>query len=195
MAAIYVLGDSHTQALGPRLVSRFPEHRVRFEAFAGHSTARAFGKAAIPSGQDVVVLSLGGNDMGDQGAARTALVNAVAARNPAARILWFGPFTAAKSDVDARHAQQTAAQGRQLPVLGVSWYDTRPWSRTGHRDDLVHFTGTGYTRIADAMVAPIQAAAARVSNGGGDVPGAGGAGALLVTLGAAAVALWVILRD
>jgi lysophospholipase L1-like esterase len=193
MASIYVLGDSHTQALGPRLKSRLPEHRVRFEAFRGHSTDRAHGKASIPSGQDVVVLSLGGNDWGDKTAARAALVRAVEARNPGARIVWFGPFTAKRSDVDARHARQTRDQRAQLPGLGVRYYDTRPWSRTGHRSDRVHFTGTGYSRIADAMAGPVRVMAQAGKKL--DVPGAGGAPALLATLGAAAVGLWLILRD
>jgi len=193
MASIYVLGDSHTQILGPRLKSRLPEHRVRYEAFPGHSTDRAHGKASIPSGQDVVVLSLGGNDFGDKASQRAALVSAVAARNPNARIVWFGPFTALRSDVDARHARQTRDQRRQLPILGVRFVDTRSDSRSGHRSDRVHFTGTGYSRIADTMVGPIRAAVSRP--GSIDVPGAGGAGGLLATLGAAGVALWFILRD
>lgn len=78
---VYVLGDSHTQALGPRIASQSAD-TVTYEAFPGHSTKRAHTKASIPSGQDTVVLSLGGNDFGDQGAARAALVAAVRRRNP-----------------------------------------------------------------------------------------------------------------
>jgi len=193
MASIYVLGDSHTSALGPRIKTRFPGHSVRYQAFPGHSTDRAHGKASIPSGQDAVVLSLGGNDFGDKTAARAALVAAVRRRNPGASIVWFGPFTARRSDVDARHARQTVDQRRQLPGLGVKFVDTRPASRTGHRADKVHFTGTGYSRIADTMVSPIRAAVVRAQDI--DVPGRGGAVGLLATLGAAAGALWFILRD
>ena len=178
---VYVLGDSHTQALGPRIASQSPD-QVTYEAFPGHSTKRAHSKATIPRGQDVVVLSLGGNDFGDQRVARAALVAAVRRRNPSARILWFGPFDASKhASAGPRHDEQAAAQRRQLRALGVIWVDTRPWSRSGHRGDNVHFTMPAYSRMAARMVSAIKSTPR---------PAAGGALALL----AAAFIGWRLLR-
>lgn len=192
MSSIYVLGDSHTQALGPRIKTRFPEHSVRVEAFPGYSTDRAHGKASIPYGQDLVVLSLGGNDFGDKTAARKNLVAALQARNPGAEIVWFGPFAApAHPTVGPRHDQQAEAQRRQLPLLGVRWYDTRPWSKTGHRADNVHFTASGYTNIADAMTSRIQDSL----KGDSVFRKAETGGNILWTLAAAGGALWWLLRD
>jgi hypothetical protein len=152
VGSIYILGDSHTQALGPRLESRLLGHSVTYEAFPGYNTKRTTESASIPYGQDKVVLALGGNDFGSQESARASLVAAVRARNPKARIVWFGPFHSTDATVDARHAAQTAAQKSQLPALGVTWVDTRPLSPPDHAPDGVHFTGTGYSKIADSML-------------------------------------------
>lgn len=192
MANLYVLGDSHTQALGPRIKTRFPGHNVRFEAFPGYSTDRAQGAANIPLGMDAVVLSLGGNDRGDKSGARANLVSAVRTRNPRAKIVWFGPFDAHLHEwAGSVHDEQAESQRRQLPLLGVTWIDTRPFSRTGHRADNVHFTASGYTAIADRMKAPIAAAL----TGGGMFQEPSTGGGVLVTLVAAGAALWWILRD
>ncbi len=186
---VYVLGDSHTQALGPRIKTRFPGLAVTYQAFPGHSTRRAHAKATIPWGEQAIVLSLGGNDRGDQSAARAALVAAVKKRNPAARILWFGPFDAEEhATAGPAHNEQAEAQRRQLPGLGVTWVDTRPFSRSGHRGDNVHFTMATYSRIADAMKSHIS----RIMSAASAAPAAAAGGGLLV-IGALALG-WMLLR-
>jgi lysophospholipase L1-like esterase len=196
MASIYLLGDSHTQALGPRLQKSLSGDYVTSEAFAGHSTRRAHAKASIPTGQDVVAIALGGNDFGDQAAARRALVADVTARNPRAQILWFGPAYSPTATVGARHDAQAEAQRRQLPGLGVRWHDSRPWTRTGHRDDLVHFTMAAYTKWANAMATRVRSAVgSAVSSSGGGGGGGGGAGGIggavaLVALGGLGLWWW-----
>jgi hypothetical protein len=192
MAKIYMLGDSHTQNLGWKIKTRFGSpHSTRFQAFPGKGTRAAHNLASIPYGQDVVVLSLGGNDRGNRTAERQALVAEVRSRNPGATIVWFGPFDASRHEWAGRvHDEQADSQRRQLPGLGVKWVDTRPFSRTGHAGDKVHFTNAGYSRIADAMRGPIQAA---VTGGGAGVQSSTG-GKALATVGAALAALWWLLR-
>lgn len=187
MAAIYILGDSHTQVLGPLLRSRlegFRENSIVFEAFSGQPTASAHKKASIPIHQAVVVLALGGNDRGDQSQARARLVADVRRRNPDAKILWFGPFDASEHAVGAEHDAQAKAQRAQLPGLGVQWVDSRPFSRSGHTADKVHFTGNGYTEISESMLPDIQRALAPASIGLGSL--------LLLALGAGT--LWWLSR-
>jgi len=153
----YLLGDSHSEAIGPRLRERLAP-TLQFEAFPGYSTARAHAAAHVPSGQDLIVISLGGNDYGDQTAARASLIAELRARNPHAAIVWVGPFhTAAPppAEVRERHDQQAAAQAAHLPRLGVRWIDARAW-HAEHRPDLVHFTPAGYDAIADAIAAEIR---------------------------------------
>jgi lysophospholipase L1-like esterase len=197
MASIYMLGDSHSQALGPRMKTRLNAlgHSVNFQAFPGRGTSAAQRLATIPSGQDAVILSLGGNDRGDQSAARKTLVDVVKLRNPGAKIVWFGPFAAPNSWVGPIHDQQADAQRSQVPHLGVVWVDTRPFSNTGHRADDVHFTAIGYSQIADAMKGRFLAALGGSGGGGGSMPSASTGVGVLVTVGAALAALWYILRD
>jgi lysophospholipase L1-like esterase len=178
VASIYMLGDSHTQALGPRLAALLPQHRVIYEAFPGAGTRGATSKMTQPVGVDVVAISLGGNDFGDQSASRAALVQAVRARNPQARLLWLGPFAATAPDVAKRHGLQAAAQREQLPALGVDWLDTRLWS-TQLGADGVHFTTSGYDTLSKALRGSVASA---IGSGVGVLVAVGVAGALLVAL-------------
>ena len=209
MAAIYLLGDSHTQLLGPRFKSRAASlgHALTFESFPGQPTKLVHQKASIPSGQSVVLLSIGGNDRGDQSAARAALIAAVKLRNPGARLVWFGPFDASQHAWAGKdHDEQAEAQRKQLPGLGVEWIDTRPISKMDHAPDNVHYTGTGYSNIVDALMPVVKRALAGTAvgaptNGSGtkgtsntaaETTTGGGGGLLLIA--AAAGALWLLLR-
>jgi lysophospholipase L1-like esterase len=182
VARVYVLGDSHTQALGPRLRELLSGDDVTYEAFQGHTTARATTKASIPSQVDVAVVALGGNDWGDRSSERAQLVRLL--QGAGARVYWFGPATAERQDVDARHLRQTADQSEQLPRLGVRYFDSRPWTTTGHRDDGVHFTGTGYNYWASKIASSLA--------GADPAPAAGGAVgvAALVALGYLGWRIW-----
>lgn len=155
---VYFLGDSHAEAIGPRLRSRLSP-ALEFQAFRGYSTERAHDAAALATGQDLIVISLGGNDYGDQSKARAALVADVRTRNPRAVIVWIGPFDVANldaGDVRERHDAQAEAQRAQLSALGVRWIDARPW-KAKHGPDGVHFTPAGYDALADAIAAQILA--------------------------------------
>ncbi|MEE8385944.1 MAG: SGNH/GDSL hydrolase family protein, partial [Dehalococcoidia bacterium] len=163
MASIYMLGDSHTQALGPRLARSLSDHDFTYEAFPGHSTERAWSKAKLGSDRDVIVLALGGNDFGNRGSTRRNLVRFLRARSPNAKILWFGPAHAVEPNVGVRHHLQANDQRIQMPQLGVKWHDSRPWTKRGHRDDGVHFTGSAYTKWADKIASPVRHAADAVA--------------------------------
>jgi len=162
MARIYMLGDSHTQALGPRVRDLLSEHEVTYEAFPGRRTSAALEQSSPPADIDLAIVALGGNDWGDASLPRAQLVQALQARG--ARVVWIGPAYATDQAVDRRHLRQTHDQSVQLPRLGVRFYDSRPWTASGHRADGVHFTGTGYnawaSNIADVARSHAGAAAA-----------------------------------
>ncbi len=162
MASIYMLGDSHTQALGPRLAGSFADHDFNYEAFPGHNTSRAWAAASPGFNNDVVIVALGGNDFGDQSEARAGLLSYLRARNPDAPIFWFGPAHAVRPDVGQRHDLQAIDQNIQLPYLGVEWYDSRPWTLSGHRSDGVHFTRSAYSDWASKIAVPVRSAAEMV---------------------------------
>lgn len=149
---IYMLGDSHTQALGPRLKALLGDG-FRFEAFPGYSTARADAARKLsPSGADTILLALGGNDFGDQSAARHRLIDNLRAKNPTASIVWVGPFQSNDPAVDKRHQEQTHSQRVQFSSAGVRWIDGRPLSATlTHVADGTHFTPASYSVLAEKI--------------------------------------------
>ena len=152
MSTIYMLGDSHTQALGPRLKTLYGDG-FRFEAFPGYSTARADAARKLsPSGAETILLSLGGNDFGDQSAARHRLIDNLRAKNQIANIVWVGPFHSNDPSVDKRHQEQTHSQRVQFSSAGVRWIDGRPLSAPlTHIADGTHFTPSSYSVLAEKI--------------------------------------------
>jgi len=160
---VHMIGDSHMEALGPRLLDALPAARydVTYEFHRGYSTQRA-AEAFSGSVADVYVVELGGNDRGDQDMERAALVRQLRQVNPASRIVWFGPPRAVKAPFDLYHDQQAASQGLQFAALTrnastrFGWFDSRPWTQTGHGPDGVHFTMTAYRTWAQHMAQGIE---------------------------------------
>ncbi len=151
---VYAIGDSHMQALGPRLAAALGPD-FDFKARPGASTLD-FAGAAVPApyvNADLIIVELGGNDRGEQGAARAALIASLRAQAPGARILWVGP-AAARSDTwtSGIHNIQADSQAAQLS----DWMDSRPVTGGNWRDDGVHFTPEGYDRWAAAIAAEAQ---------------------------------------
>jgi lysophospholipase L1-like esterase len=154
---IYALGDSHMQALGPRLQAHFPE--LHYEAFPGKGTTAVDTlRDYSVTGKDAIILSLGGNDFGDKESDRAALVNSLRARNPKAAFYWIGPFHSTRSDVDPRHLKQSNDQRSQFAGSFVKWIDSRSWAAT-HAPDGVHFTGSGYTELAKKIAGNVSRSA------------------------------------
>jgi lysophospholipase L1-like esterase len=152
---VYALGDSHMQALGPRLQAHFSE--LHYEAFPGKGTAAAGAlRDDSVSGKDVVILALGGNDFGDRAVERRVLLDSLRARNPKAAFYWIGPFHSTRADVDPRHLRQSNDQRAQFAGSFVKWIDSRPWTAT-HAPDGVHFTGSGYTELAKKIANSVSA--------------------------------------
>jgi lysophospholipase L1-like esterase len=71
-------------------------------------------------------------------------------------VVWFGPFHSISPGTGARHDQQAEAQRAQLGALGVRWVDTRGFLHGDHTADGVHFTGSGYAKLASAMLAALR---------------------------------------
>jgi lysophospholipase L1-like esterase len=174
---IALIGDSHSQALWPRL-------RTSLEA-AGHTivlqeanpgwseatylkedgylNAGGIGARIRAARPDLVVFELGGNnqvlDAANYRKNAEALVGL--AQNAGASVLWFGPPTsdaARAPDTERRHAATTRLQAGLLTRLGAYWVDSRPLTQTGHRADGVHFDTGGYDRWAQAMEPYVQRA-------------------------------------
>jgi lysophospholipase L1-like esterase len=185
---VYALGDSHMQAIGPRLRSYFPD--LEYEAFSGHSTAKAdTARNFNVSDRDVIIVALGGNDFGEREYERLALVNSLRHKNPKAAFFWIGPFHSNAPDVDKRHLQQTESQREQFMGGFVRWLDSRPWSAgISHSADGTHFTGTSYSVLAEKI-------ADTVKSNLGSAPSSKSSNTALIVAAvlttAAAVGLWL----
>ena len=167
MARVALVGDSHAQVLWPALTAslRAAGHTVVLSlAKPGWSEARyvkdgiaAKIRAASP---DAVVFGLGGNNR-ESGAAYSATVRALL--STPARVIWIGPAVATKEPFARYHAATAALQAAVLPPLGVTWIDSAPYTRDGHRADGVHFTS--YRAWAEGVTPDVLAAVVGASAG------------------------------
>ena len=167
---IALVGDSHSQVLWPRLKTALEAagHQVVLsEATPGWAESKYISSGSLPdklkaAQPDLVVYELGGNNMSrieaDYRKGPETLVKL--AKDVGASVVWFGPAAvdASKdSSTSIRHESTADMQSRILPALGVTWVDSRPFTvnSPNHQPDGVHFTGTGYTLWAKAMLPAI----------------------------------------
>lgn len=159
---VAILGDSHMQALGPRLRRRLEAmgiHVTRVEARPGWSVPRYLSVGDVPqlvAGSDVVVVELGGNDasLGRTPERHAAEMRRLLAQVGQRRVVWVGPGVTAREDLEARRAPLRGAQKQVMASVGGRWVDARPMTRTQDlRADGVHFTAAGYDRWA-SLLAP-----------------------------------------
>lgn len=184
MPTLALIGDSHTQALWPRVSKALAPSGytvVLQEAQPGWSEASFRSKKSdLPARlaearPEVVVIELGGNaqKVGDAYAEDARWLVTAAKDAGAKRILWYGPATSVASinqDAATRHERTANTQSTLLPSLGVEWHDSRPLTLTDQRSDGVHFTSAGYDRWAADIVASVlkpPSALAQVFGGGG----------------------------
>ena len=174
---IALVGDSHSQALWPRVVPNLlaAGHTIVLqEANPGWSEAKYLSSGGLQakfqsSKPDLVVYELGGNNMkmdaGSYGADASALVQM--AKAAGAGVLWLGPPSSnanVAAETSARHEATANLQAGLMPRLGASWVDSRPYTLSNHRSDGVHFDSAGYSNWAKNILPSIL-------NGGGVGPG------------------------
>ncbi|HJL18993.1 MAG TPA: SGNH/GDSL hydrolase family protein [Sandaracinaceae bacterium LLY-WYZ-13_1] len=175
---VFIVGDSHVQMLGPMLTNRLEEAGVRVlghEARPGWSTLRYQRRGDLrevleAAGRpEVVVVSLGGNDIPASAEAYEAQLRWVVTQARAAgarHIVWLGPATSDASRgerarvVGARHERNADWQRALLPRLGVTWVDSRPMTRRHHGRDGVHFTRAGYRAWSAGVLSDVTVAVA-----------------------------------
>ena len=163
MTRVFVVGDSHSAALGPFLfeggqaLGWEPAGRI---SNVGWSTGRyrneSEWKTRIADARpDTVIVILGTNDAAQAQQAYVEQLRAVvdAIRASGARsIVWIGPPSAKDPQIDARADRIAPWQGSFLPQLGVKWIDSRLFTFGGHAPDGVHFTREGYRAWATALI-------------------------------------------
>ncbi|HEY5657769.1 MAG TPA: SGNH/GDSL hydrolase family protein [Myxococcota bacterium] len=186
---VVIIGDSHMEALGPRLRTRLPRAAgvivQHVEPRRGWSARRYVGSGivrGITRGADVVIFELGGNDASaNVSPARHARdIATLISQAAPAQVIWVGPGVTLRPELEAARAPLRATQARVVPEQGGAWVDAQPMTRTADlAPDGVHFRAAGYTRWADQL-APALASVSAGAGGiapqpGGAQPGKGGA--------------------
>lgn len=194
---VAIFGDSHMEALGPRLRRALPEKGLQLthvEARRGWSTRRYLGSGDIPGltrGANVVIVELGGNDAAAHiGPERHADDVARVIREVApAKVIWVGPGVTLREDLERYRGPIRHAQKRVVESAGGAWIDSQPLTRTGDlRADEVHFSSGGYDHWTEQLVPKLMGA--RVGGGSGWVGPIAVAGA-----GTLAFAAWLWSRQ
>lgn len=149
-----IIGDSHTQVLGP-LLRRLLPNVVAVYANPGWSVKRWAAAPPDVSQADRVIVILGGNDR-ESSKTYPATLRKFISNLQGKQVIWFGP-SQASGDVGKYHEQTRKLQASILPGLVSSWVDSSPWTGSDHRSDGVHFTSKGYQRWAEGIAREVQA--------------------------------------
>lgn len=164
---VAIFGDSHMEALGPRLRRELPALGLRLthvEARRGWSTRRYLRSGDIPAltrGADVVIVELGGNDaaahIGPEGHASD--VQQVIQEVAPAKVIWVGPGVTLREDLERYRGPIRRAQRRVVEGAGGAWIDSQSLTRPGDlRSDQVHFSASGYDHWTQELVPKLMSA-------------------------------------
>lgn len=187
---VAIFGDSHMEALGPRLRAALESAGItvtnvvarRGWSLRGYVASGDI--ASIVQGADVVIVELGGNDAAQRidsmrhGADVEAALRQVGGR----KVIWIGPGVTLREDLERYRGPIRAAQHVVLDREGHVWVDSQSLTRESDlRDDGVHFSSAGYDRWAEALMPELMKAGESSTWWIGPVAAGGGA---LFALGA-----------
>lgn len=159
-----LVGDSHMQALGPRLTELMEPLGVDVVdvlANPGKSTEwyaqqNLVARAVAQHTPDVVVFILSGNDQCWGEVRQEAAACELIRQAGGARVVWVGPPSAMEPSVDRRHVCSTDYSKAVMRRLRVPFIDLRPLTPLDkHRSDRVHFTVGGYDEMAHSLAIPL----------------------------------------
>jgi len=161
--SVYLLGDSHSGALAPRLQRLFTEGGVSSFG-ARHQNGWATSdylrrgnlERSLPDA-DIYIIQLGGNDaskgiVGPQLEDRVRSLLAIIP--PGKKVFWIGPSVTRRSDLQApagRHSRPEASRRIKSAVGSRATFidGARLVSPANLRSDGVHYNSSGYTEFAN----------------------------------------------
>jgi hypothetical protein len=154
-----LIGDSHTQIVFPKLqqmIKASGDSVIISKPKAGwgvqshlNDGLESLLKSYSP---ETVVYSLGGNNQDlDKNSYKAKIDRAIKAAydSGAKRIIWVGPTTSLRQDVEDRHLWTHTFLKHYLPIRGVKYINVRSLTKDGHRDDLVHYPNEKYQEWAE----------------------------------------------
>lgn len=193
---VILVGDSHMQALGPRLTDVLEPQGVEVVAVLAnpgkstkwYSEQRVVERAVEQHQPDAVVFVLGGNDQCWGEPEHRLYMDKLRQQVGGTRIVWVGPPAARRADVDTRHACSTAYGRTVARSWGVPFLNLRAIApEAEYQADGVHFTARGYDDMALDLGRPLADALSRSNSRLGFVVGAA---SLLVAGGI----FWAVVR-
>jgi len=160
MAARWLLlGDSHLEAIAPRLSALLRTQGIDTMAIVrrGHGALSFIGDPEVAAAVQqfrptATILFLGGNDGRSDGEVQRNRQLLSEVPNP----VWVGPWFAEEPAVQARHLRADQAIRTATVRAGVPYVDGQHLSPRGRlQSDGVHYTQGGYAEIARGLVAPL----------------------------------------
>jgi lysophospholipase L1-like esterase len=181
MTRAFIIGDSHSVLLGPAVVDAARGLGWTLAGKVSHvgwSTAHFVSDDSwlVPlaaTRPDVAVVILGTNDAAQSQQAYAAQLQAMVDAIKAAgveNIVWVGPPSVQKADIDARIERIAPWQQSFLPQMGVRWIDSRQMTGGGQAADGVHFTRAGYMAWASSLADTLASSFERSSSGSLIIP-------------------------
>lgn len=168
---VAVFGDSHMEALGPRLSRSLPSLGVvltNVTARRGWSVPGYLSAGDVPElvrGADVVVIELGGNDASlrrspERHAEEVGRLLDQVGREK--KVLWISPGVTLRADLESYRGPIRGAQKKVVEEAGGVWIDSRPLTSSGQlRSDGVHFSAAGYDQWAAGLQSKLAAASTK----------------------------------
>lgn len=150
--SVLIWGDSQAAGIGPHLQQLLPGARVEVDAQVGLPLRGALGRLLPPSGRDVAIVSLGGNNpTGNPQIAKAAFRTVLAALPKT--VFWITVLPSLDPEQQAARARMVGFQRRFLPGMGVRIIDGAAIAQGLPRAGDVHLTGSGYEVAARRTVA------------------------------------------
>lgn len=195
------IGDSHSEALGPRLARSLPAATgvvfVRSPvARRGWSVRRYLSEGDVPAlvaGADLVIVELGGNDasLGVSAEQHARDVERLLAQIGSRKVIWVGPGVTTRADLAAARAPVRQAQAQVVRAANGEWIDSSSLTRSSDLGpDGVHFRVSGYDHWATQLLDALK----RVPTSGTGGVGAALAGACVFLFGMIGLGLWASWR-
>lgn len=159
---VAIFGDSHMEALGPRLRQLLPQQLgvqlTNVTARRGWSVPGYLRAGDVPQlvrGAEVVIVELGGNDAALQrgpqqhGSEVVQLLRQIGDK----KVIWVGPGVTRRADLEAYRGPIRGAQRQAVERAGGVWIDSQPLTRPQDlRSDQVHFSAAGYDHWARQLL-------------------------------------------
>lgn len=151
--SVLLYGDSQMQGMGPTLKARLEEQgaRVALVAQPGLPVRGALERLPPPSGYDLAIISLGGNNPPITYEAAATAMSHVLGGVAAGHVAWVTVLPSSDPTQEVDRARMRSFQEQYLPSVGVTTIDGQAVLRGLAKRDSVHLTAQSYITAAERV--------------------------------------------